>query len=300
VTIKFQVQDPNGYFLPNIRRDNFAVYEDGVRQNPVTVDVEHAPVTVALLLEFGGRYHELSQSTGREVAEIARLFLDRLRNDDKIAIFTYGSKLQTLADFNLSRDEDQKALDQLGTPPDSELNFYDALAGTIDRMRTITGRKAIIAISSGLDTFSKASYQQVLQAAQASETTIYAIGLIRMIQREASVYGTAAPFARIDWDSAERQLEELAKASGGRAYVPDSDLQVPAIYDDLMENLRVRYVITYVSSNTSTAGPPRNIRVELIDPATGGPLVIHDASGKVVASKIYLQASYIPKSAAGD
>lgn len=300
VTIKFQVQDPNGYFLPNIRRDNFAVYEDGVRQNPVTVDVEHAPVTVALLLEFGGRYHELSQSTGREVAEIARLFLDRLRNDDKIAIFTYGSKLQMLADFNLSRDEDQKALDQLGTPPDSELNFYDALAGTIDRMRTITGRKAIIAISSGLDTFSNASYQQVLQAAQASETTIHAIGLIRLIQREASVYGTAAPFARIDWDSAERQLEELAKASGGRAYAPDSDLQVPAIYDDLMENLRVRYVITYVSSNTSTAGPPRSIRVELIDPATGGPLVIHDASGKVVASKVYLQASYMPKSAAGD
>ncbi|MGC1768753.1 MAG: hypothetical protein WA785_10615, partial [Candidatus Acidiferrales bacterium] len=72
VTIKFQVQDPNGYFLPNIRRDNFAVYEDGVRQRDISVDVEHAPITVALLLEYGGRYHELNQSTGREVVEIAR------------------------------------------------------------------------------------------------------------------------------------------------------------------------------------------------------------------------------------
>ncbi|MFZ0521939.1 MAG: DUF308 domain-containing protein [Candidatus Acidiferrales bacterium] len=100
VTIKFQVQDPNGYFLPNIRRDNFAVYEDGVRQRDISVDVEHAPITVALLLEYGGRYHELNQSTGREVAQIARLFMDRLRNDDKVGIFTYSDKLQTLADFN--------------------------------------------------------------------------------------------------------------------------------------------------------------------------------------------------------
>lgn len=300
VTIKFQVQDPNGYFLPNIRRDNFAVYEDGVRQRDISVDVEHAPITVALLLEYGGRYHELNQSAGREVVEIARLFMDRLRSDDKVGIFTYSDKLQTLADFNQGRDADEKALDSLGTPPESELNCYDALMATIERMKNISGRKAIIAISSGLDTFSKASYQQLVQAAQESGTTVYTIGLIRLIQRETEVYGSAAPFARIDWNSAEQQLEALAKASGGRAYVPDSDLEVPAIYDDLMENLRVRYVIKYVSSNTATIGPPRNIHVELIDPATGGPLKIHDANGKIVAAKVYLQASYIPKSATGD
>lgn len=300
VTIKFQVQDPNGYFLPNIRRDNFAVYEDGVRQRDISVDVEHAPITVALLLEYGGRYHELNQSTGREVVEIARLFMDRLRNDDKVGIFTYSDKLQTLTDFNQGRDAGEKALDSLGTPLESELNFYDALLATIERMKNISGRKAIIAISSGLDTFSKASYQQMVQAAQESETTIYTIGLIRLIQRDVAVYGSAAPFARIDWNSAEQQLEALAKASGGRAYVPDSDLEVPAIYDDLMENLRVRYVIKYVSSNTATVGPPRNIRVELIDPNTGGPLKIHDANGKIVAAKVYLQASYTPKSATGD
>jgi Ca-activated chloride channel homolog len=300
VTVKFQVEDPNGYFLPNIRPDNFAVYEDGVRQKNLMVDVEHAPVTVALLLEFGGRYHELNQATGREVTQVCRQFLDSLHSDDKVAIFAYNGKLQTLADFNQPRDADNTALDQLGTPPESELNFYDALIETSNRMRNVSGRKALIVVSSGLDTFSKASYQQVLGAARESAITIYTIGLIRLIQPGLSNYGTAAPFARIDWSSAEQQLEALAKVSGGRAYVPDSDLEVPAIYDDLMENLRVRYVISYVSSNTSTIGPPRNIRVELIDPATGGPLKIHDANGKIVAAKVYLQASYTPKSATSD
>src|SRR5580658_94338 len=300
VTIKFQVEDPNGYFLPNIRPDNFAVYEDEVRQKNLTVDVEHAPVTVALLLEFGGRYHELNQTTGREVTQVCRQFLDRLHSDDKVAIFAYNGKLETLADFNQPLDADHSALDQLGTPPESELNFYDALIETSNRLQNVSGRKALIVVSSGLDTFSKASYQQVLGAVRESATTIYTIGLIRLIQPDLSFYGTAAPFARIDWNSAENQLEALAKASGGRAYVPGADGEIAAIYDDLMENLRVRYVITYVSSNTATIGPPRNLRIELIDPTTGGRLKIHDASGKVIEARVYLQASYAPKNTRGD
>jgi len=300
VTVKFQVEDPNGYFLPNIRPDNFAVYEDGVRQKNITVDVEHAPVTVALLLEFGGRYHELSQVAGREVTEVCRLFLDRLHSDDKVAIFAYNGKLETLADFNQPRDADNSALVQLATPPESELNFYDALIETSNRLQNVSGRKALIVVSSGLDTFSKASYQQVLGAIRESATTIYTIGLIRLIQPDLSIYGTAAPFARIDWNSAENQLEALAKGSGGRAYVPGADGEIAAIYDDFIENLRVRYVITYVSSNTATIGPPRNLRIELIDPTTGGRLKIHDASGKVIEARVYLQASYAPKNTRGD
>jgi hypothetical protein len=76
--------------------------------------------------------------------------------------------------------------------------------------------------------------------------------------------------------------------------VVDSEVQIPGIYDDIMENLRVRYVVTYVSSNTSTGGPPRSIRIELIDPATGGPLKIHAAAGKVVPGKVFVQATYSP------
>jgi hypothetical protein len=114
------------------------------------------------------------------------------------------------------------------------------------------------------------------------------------MELEAMTYGNTAPFARIDWRAAEKQLEALAKASGGRTYVVDSEVQIPGIYDDIMENLRVRYVVTYVSSNTSTSGPPRSIRIELIDPATDGPLKIHDAKGKVVPGKVFVQATYSP------
>ncbi|MGC2769928.1 MAG: hypothetical protein WB607_30845, partial [Candidatus Acidiferrum sp.] len=64
VTIKLLVQDPNGYFIPNIRRENFVVYENGVRQQNATVDVEHAPVSLGLLMEFGGRSPGLNRDLG--------------------------------------------------------------------------------------------------------------------------------------------------------------------------------------------------------------------------------------------
>jgi VWFA-related protein len=299
VTIKLQVQDPNGYFLPNIRRENFVVFEDGVRQKNVNVDVEHAPVSIGLLLESGGRYHELNKLLGSEIPSVGRQALEVLGPNDKIAVLKYGAKLETLVDFNQGREVLGSAFEHFDVPPVSETNFYDALLETLNRMRGISDRKAIIVVSSGADTFSKATYQQVLEAARTSGIPIYMIGLAEVMKREAATYGPTAPFARIDWDTAEKQLEKIAKDSGGRAYMIQSDTDLPAVYDDIMENLRIRYVITYVSSNPSSAGPPRSIRVDLVDPKTGQALRIRDASGKPIAAKVFLQETYTPKSATG-
>ena len=120
------------------------------------------------------------------------------------------------------------------------------------------------------------------------------------MQREAAVQGDKAPFARIDWNGAEKQLEMLAKASGCRAYVIESNAEIPAIYDDIMENLRLRYVVAYVSSNAEMAGPPRKIRVELIDPQSGESLKFRDSSGKPITSKVFVQESYSPAGASTD
>jgi VWFA-related protein len=297
VAIKLRVEDPNGYFLPNIRRENFAVYEDGIRQKNVNVEVEHSPVSVALVMELGGRYHELNKVLGNEVPRAGRDLLDLIGRDDKVAVFKYDEKLEPLADFNQPHEVLDRIFEKISTPKFSETNFYDALLEVLNRMKDVRGRKAIILISSGIDTFSKASYEQVLQAARDSATPIYVIGLGSILRLEAEVYGDAAPFARMDWTGAEKQLEMLASASGGRAYMLESSVAAPGIYDDIMENLRLRYVVTYVSSNPAIAGPPRSIRVELIDPRTGGALKIRDSSGKVIPASVFVQQTYSPAAA---
>jgi VWFA-related protein len=299
VTMKVHVEDPNGYFIPNIRREHFVVYEDGVRQKNVDVEIERAPVSTVLLLEHGGRFHELNRSLASEVQGIGQAFKDVVNKDDKVAVFTFADKLDPVLDFSPGNSQVEAAIAKLGVPEVSEVNLFDALLETLNRMRNVQGRKAIILVSTGIDTFSKANLSQVKEAVSNSGIPVYAVGLQELAQREAAVYGPTAPFARVDWASAETNMESIAKASGGRAYVLHTESEIAAIYDDIMENLRTRYVITYVSSNPASAGPPRNIRVALVNPTTGQPLKIHDATGKVIAAKVYVQASYVPVAAAG-
>ena len=300
VTIKFHVEDPNGYFLPNIRRENFAVYEDGVRQKNTSVEVEHSSISVALLMELGGRYHELSKVLRQEVPRAGRQLLEVIGRDDRIAVFRYDERLQPLADFDQGHEVLDHIFDQVTTPSFSETNFYDALLETLNRMKGVRGRKAIILISSGVDTFSKTNYQQLSQAARDSAIPSYVIGLGSIMRLEAAVYGEAAPFARIDWTAAQKQLEMLANVSGGRAYVLESSFAIAGIYDDIMENLRLRYVVTYVSSNPATSGPPRNIRVELVDPVTGNALKIRDSAGKIISASVFVQQTYSPGGTSGN
>jgi VWFA-related protein len=297
VTIKMLVQDPNGYFIPNIRRENFAVYENGVRQQDATVEIEHAAISVGLLLEHGGRYQSLNDGLYQAVSMAADRFLDEIGNDDEVAIWTYGDKVNEICGFSRGHDASREALFSLRAPPFSELNFYDAVVVTLRRMpvmQVLTGRKVLLVISSGLDTFSKATYQDAVQAAGQSGIPLYAIDLVPVIQSRASLSSNTVPYARLDWPRAESGLQRIAQASGGRVYALPPELEVAGLYDDLMENLRVRYVITYKPTADHDMNGARTVRIELIDSRTGGPLRIVDASGRLVRPKVIVEDSYVP------
>lgn len=298
VTLKILVQDPNGYFIPNIRRENFVVYEDGVRQQNATVEIEHASVSVGLLLEYGGRYQALSKAIGEEVSRTAYEFLDQIGRNDKVAVWKYGDTIEEVSDFSQALDTLGSSLTGLWKPPISELNFYDALISALGRMRAVKGRKALIVLSTGFDTFSKATYQDVLLAARQSGTPIYVINIAQPVRESIGIGAGPGPYARLDWKRAKKELQGLATASGGRLYSPQSTLNLTGIYDDLMENLRVRYVITYKSTGGADHGARRAVRVELVDPITGRPLEIVDANGGAVRSKVFFEDSYVPQTSA--
>jgi hypothetical protein len=80
-------------------------------------------------------------------------------------------------------------------------------------------------------------------------------------------------------------------------YSPEFTFDLSGIYDDLMENLRVRYVITYRPSSDADVNLPRSVRIELVDPRTGGPLHIVDTSGRPVRWQTIVEARYVPATA---
>jgi hypothetical protein len=199
--------------------------------------------------------------------------------------------VKQLADSSQSREDIDRTLLSLQAPGVSEANLYDAILFALDRMRSVKQRKAIILISSGVDTFSKAKYEDVLTAARNSDTPMYIICLGPSLREAAELYG--ADFVkRVDGKGAERKLQEIAKASGGRLYSSEGTIDLSAIYDDIMENLRVRYVITYKSSHATSPGARHTVRIELVDPKSGGPLQIVDANGKKIHAKVIAEESY--------
>ncbi len=126
VTLKMQVQDSSGYFIPNIRREDFVVYENGVRQRNVSVNVEHAPVAVGLLFECGGRSSTLDNALGEEVSIAAQDFLNEIGPTDRVAAWKYGDTLEQISGFSQGNESLEIALASLQTPPFSGQNFYDA------------------------------------------------------------------------------------------------------------------------------------------------------------------------------
>jgi len=105
-------------------------------------------------------------------------------------------------------------------------------------MRPAEGRKAVLLISTGIDTF-----QATPRSTGARRgTTIGNAGLRCRLAGlvERSIVGSDWPITKIDWPRAKERLKTLARSSGGRAYLRDTELDIPAIYDDMMEHLRVR------------------------------------------------------------
>jgi VWFA-related protein len=294
VTAKLLVQDPQGYFIPNIRRDNFAVYEDGVRQKDPTVEVEHIPVSVGVLAEYGGRYQSLNDAMAGAVGTVASQFLDEAGQHDTVALWRYGDALEELAGFTEDREALRKAVTGLRRPPFSELNFYDALIAALKRMPSGSGRQALIVISSGIDTFSKAQFNDVLAAVRANAIPVYVIDIGKAVRQQRATGTGAGNYPENRWQRAQGELARVARASGGRLYVPESTYETASIFDDILENLRVRYVIRYTSTSVSDAARSRMVRIDLVNPSTDRPLEIIDEEGKRVPWKMTVTGNYLP------
>jgi VWFA-related protein len=294
VTIRLSVEDLQGNFVPTVRRDNFVIYENGVRQKSASVEVEHPPVTLGLLLESGGRYPSLNETLAGAVMNAADQLLGELGSEDKIMVWRFGDTLEPVADFSASRETLRRALSTLPTPPVSELNYYDALLTTLNSLKSVQGRNALLIVGTGIDTFSHANFAAVLRAARESGVRIYAISLSPVAHTQASLTSIAPPYAKLNWKRAEAQLLTLTQATGGRTYAPDSLIDLSAIYDDILQNLKARYVLTYISNSDPTSQTPRNVRIALVDATTGRPLKILDQNHHPILAGTIAEDRYVP------
>jgi VWFA-related protein len=275
-------------FVPNLQEANFRVFEDGQPQDIVHFQQIKAPITAVLLCEFAANSYAFIY----DMRNAAYSFLQQMRPDDYVAVMTYDMHTEILTDFTQNKMVVAQALNTLTIPTWRETNLFDALYQTLDRLTRVEGRKYIILVSSGRDTFSKITLDKVLQKIKATpNVTIFSIGTGQFARIMADGEGRMGAIREMDYLQADNQMTTFARMTGGMAFFPRFEAEMPEIFTQINQSIRNQYVLTYRPTNTKLDGTYRRLRVELVD-EEGHPLRMEDEKHKPLKYDIISRDGY--------
>jgi VWFA-related protein len=288
VNVDVAVLDNKGNPIPRIPRGNFRILEDNVPQTVTQYSIGQAPLTVALVVEFSNRFQSYWSQGWLETLNASYGFAQTLRPDDYLAVIAYDLRTEILCDFTNDRSKINEAMQRLRIPGFSESNMFDALSETADRMSKIEGRKAILLVSSGIDTFSKLTYDKARKSLQESGVPIYSIGILQLTRTIMEARG-GNDIAFLQGDN---ELRTFAKETGGQAFFPRFMGEMPGAFAAINQALRNQYSLGYSPTNQTKDGKFRKINIQLVNPATNEPLRVTDEKGKPIKYQIIAKAGY--------
>jgi len=298
VTLDVVATTQHGDIIPGLKKENFRILDDGAPQTITNFGATDAPITMVLLLEFSSRgYGGFFAYVGKYWS--TALF-PALLQKDWVALETFDMKTRVEVDFTQNKDEVMQGLYRLYFPGFSESNVFDAILETVDRLKDVQGKKSIVVLASGVDTFSKHTLDQTMKQLRQSDVTIFCIGLGRAFQNYADMNGGMGGTRRMDYLQAENQLKTFAQETGGYSWFPQFAGEMPDVFRSVAAFLRHQYSISYSPSHGAKDGKFHKVKVELVAP-DGGPLSIVDQKGKKQKYQIYAREGYqSAKSGVGD
>jgi len=246
--------------VTGLTRGDFAVFEDGVQQEVTffTADKTNPPVYVGVLMDT-------SPSTAGKLAfskEAAANFLQtviKLRKD-KGAFMTFDHQILLQQDFTDKMDLIQKAVDNV-KKTGSQTALYDAVwQFTDEKLRGVPGRRVIVVITDGDDTFSRAELRDAIDIAQRTETTIF--GISTKAGFLGSVPGVEAGTVK---DKGDKFLTQLCEETGGEAFFTGDMIALERAFKKISDELQGQYILTYRPANQNYDGRERKIEVRFTD-----------------------------------
>jgi VWFA-related protein len=246
--------------VTGLAKSDFVIFEDGVPQTitSFTDAKTNPPVYVGVLMDT-------SPSTAGKLGfskEAAANFLYsvvQLRKD-KAAFVTFDNEINLRQDFTDKLDELQKAVDKV-KKTGSQTALYDAVwQFTDEKLRGVAGRRVIVIITDGDDTFSRAELKDAIDIAQRTETTIF--GISTKAGFLGTVPGVEAGQVK---DKGDKFLTELCEKTGGQAFFTGDMLELEKAFKRISEELRTQYMITYQPLNQNYDGRERKIEVRFVD-----------------------------------
>jgi Ca-activated chloride channel family protein len=259
VSLNVTVTEGTARYVTDLDAANFQVYEDGVKQDITYFTRAHLPIALSLLIDTSA-----SMESRLDTAQEAAIgFARTLRPQDLAEIVDFDSRVVILQSFT----HDAAALEQAirKTSAGGSTSMYNAIYIALKDLKRVVAtnvdeirRQAIVVLSDGEDTSSLLPFEEVLDLAKRSETAIYAIGL-----RSGEGSGATRGFRE-----AEFVLRQLSQETGGRAFFPNDTAELPAIYNQISDELSSQYTLGYSSRNAKRDGAWRRVVVRIDRPGT--------------------------------
>jgi VWFA-related protein len=287
VTLDVIATTTHGDLLTGLKKENFRIVDDGAPQTISNFGTSDAPITIVMLMEFSSRgYYDWFAYQAKYWADA---FFPNLKQKDWVALVTFDMKPRTEVDFTQNKDEVRSALYHLYFPGFSESNVFDAVLDTTERLKDVKGKKAILLLATGVDTFSKHTLDQTMKQLRQSDATIFCVGLDKPYTNFLDSHGSMG--SHMNYLQGENQLKTFAQLTGGYSWFPQFDGEIPGIFHDITAYLRNQYSLSYTPTTGANDGKFHKVKIELVQP-DGSPLAVTDQKGKKQKVVVYAREGY--------
>ncbi len=251
VLVNTTVTDQENHFVGGLNKDNFLVFEDGIKQKISMFSNNDIPVSMGLVIDNSGSMLEKRA----QVNAAAITFVETSNHEDEVFVVNFSEEIYLDSGEYFVHDVQKlkEALSRIEARGGTAL--YDAIIASLDHLsKGYMDKKVLLVITDGDDDASHSSFAKTIRLARESDATIYAIGVFS--QEDRKHYRTMVRHSK-------RDLTQLAKATGGTAYFPDDLSQVEAICTRVASDIRRQYTLGYYPLNPATDGKFRTLRVEV-------------------------------------
>ena len=263
VVLHTTVIDDRGKFVEGLTADNFRVYEDKTEQKLSLFKREDIPVSMGLVIDNSGSMKEKRP----RVNEAALTLVQASNPQDEAFVVNFNDDfyLDLDKDFTNSIPELKEALERIDSRGSTAL--YDAIIGSLDHLKKgVKEKKVLLIVTDGEDNTSRNSLEKTVKEIQKTDTVIYTIGLLSQENKRSA-------------KNAKKALTEIALASGGLAFFPESVDDVHAICEQVAGDIRHQYTLAYYPTNSAKDGTFRSVHVDVIPPRGRGKLVARTRNG---------------------
>ena len=269
VRLPIAVKDRRNNLVMGLSKGDFVVFEDGIEQEATffTDEKTNPPIFVGVLMDTSpstaGKLEFSKRSAKDFIYTVTRL------RKDKAAFLTFDDEITMYQDFTDKLDLLDKAVDQVKRIG-NQTALYDSIwQFTDEKLRNAPGRRVIVLITDGDDTFSRAELDDVIDIAQRTETTIFAIST------KQGFLGTV-PGVEIGTvkDRGDKLIERLCSETGGEAFFTGDVLALERAFKRISQELSSQYILTYRPANQELDGKRRRIEVRFRDRTMGRDLNI--------------------------